>query len=38
MTGMNDKLLADCLPRFREMASDAQQAAGRATSPEGKLA
>ena len=35
---MNDKVLADCLPRFREMAAEAQQAAFRATSPETKRA
>lgn len=35
---MNDKTLADCLPRFREMATEAQQAASRATSPQIKRA
>ena len=38
IAGMNDRLLADCLPRFREMAAEAQEAAGRATSQETKLA
>jgi hypothetical protein len=35
---MNDKLLADCLPRFREMAAEAQQASERVNSAELKLA
>jgi len=35
---MNDKLLADCLPRFREMAAEAQQASERVASTEMKLA
>jgi len=35
---MNDKLLADCLPRFREMAAEAQQASKRTASAEMKLA
>lgn len=35
---MNDKLLADCLPKFREMAAEAQQASERVTSAELKLA
>lgn len=35
---MNDKLLADCLPKFREMAAEAEQASERAASAEMKLA
>jgi hypothetical protein len=35
---MNDKLLADSLPKFREMAAEAQQASERVTSAELKLA
>ena len=35
---MNDKLLADCLLRFREMAAEAQQASKRTASAEMKLA
>jgi hypothetical protein len=35
---MNDKTLTDCLPRFREMAAEAQQAAFCATSPHIKRA
>jgi hypothetical protein len=38
MAGMNDKPLAESLPRFREMAAEAQQAADHAMSQETKFA